>query len=297
MTEELLKLSVLKNTQKKAFFSYKTLFRKGQIHLDLLCRTISAMANTLGGEIFIGLKIEKFKLIEWENREPDFPSKEVFMALINEQIQPTINHLKIDEINSGFHISVPNSLQKPHISPNYKYYKRILSKNQVMEEFEIRQLYQMSAKSELKLLTLTKLQGVPIMSSGLFEEMRFYPRIHIQNLGQRIEKDYKLEIAIPSNLIDETFTVLHKYLKGYELDKNIYTIPSTEPLFQAETKSILELSLKLNSINYSTFLNSEINLKLYSTEGLHEQTYKLSEWLHYKGQLPLKESFVKKIEE
>jgi hypothetical protein len=198
---------------------------------------------------------------------------------------------------SALHFTVPDSHRKPHIFSNYKYYKRILSKNQLMEEFEIRSLYQQVAKSSLRILNLSKLQGIPLMNSGKFEEMKFYPRIHIQNIGQRIEKYYKLEIAIPSALIDESFTVLHKYLKGYNLDQNIYSIPSTEPLFQMESKTVIELVIKLNAHNYSSFKESSIDLKLYSTEGVHEQTYKLSDWLHYKGQQPQIESFVKKIEE
>ncbi len=297
MSKETLKYSPLRNGQKKAFFTYDKIYKNTELKLDALCKTISAMANTIGGEIFIGIVIENYKFNNWENKPQDFPLTKDFLLLIQEQTQPSIKQLNIENLESGFYISVPNSKQKPHISPNYKYYKRILSKNQVMEEFEIRHLYQATAKSSLKILNLSKLQGIPIMNSGLFEEMKFYPRIHIQNLGQKIEKDYKLEIAIPSTLIDENFIVLHKYLKGYELDKNIYSIPSTEPLFQMESKTVLELVLRINSTNFSDFMSSSINLKLYSSEGIHEQNYKLSEWFHYKGQLPLLGSFVKKIEE
>jgi len=297
MTLEILQHSSLKNGQKKAFFSYDKLFKTSELHLDNLCKSISAMSNAIGGEIFIGLIIEKSKFSGFEKKPNKFPNLEIFSSLIQEKIQPQIEGLNLTKIDTAIVITVPESKQKPHISSNYKYYKRLLSKNQVMEEFEIRHLYQQSAKSNLKILNLSKLQGIPLMNSGKFEEMKFYPQIHIQNLGQRIEKDYKLEIAIPSALVDETFTVLHRYLKGYDLNKNIYSIPSTETLFQSETKTVIELVLKVNHQNFDTFLNSSIELKLYSTEGIHEQLYQLSDWLHYKGQVPELESFVKKIEE
>jgi hypothetical protein len=180
---------------------------------------------------------------------------------------------------------------------NYKYYKRVLSKNVLMEEFEIRQLYQISKKSDLQIISISNLQGIPHMSGGLYSSMKFYPRVHIQNLGQRLEDIYKLELALPSALVDESFSVLHKYLKGYEKDKNIYSIPSTEPLFQNEIKTMIELVLKVDTHNFDTFLKSEINLKLYSSEQVHEQNYWCREWFHYQGSLPQIESFTKKTEE
>lgn len=297
MDTEKLQYSVLKNGQKKAFFSFSQLFKQKDLRLDSLCKTIAAMANSVGGEIFVGIEIKKSKFVAWEEQIDNFPAKKIFISLIQEQIQPPIQNLKIEDCEEGFAIQVPDSLEKPHILPNYKYYKRVLSKNQVMEEFEIRNLYQNSAKSNLKILNLSTLQGIPTMNSGKFEEMKFYPQIHIQNLGLRIEKDYKLEIAIPSALVDETFTVLHKYLKGYDLNKNVYSIPSTEALFQMEKKTVIELVIKVNADNFSVFQNSSISLKLYYTEGVHEQEYKLTEWFHYKGQLPEIENFTKKIEE
>ena len=287
----------LKNGQQKAFFSYSQIYDNALFKLDNLCKTILAMANSIGGEIFIGIKTEKFKFIGFQEQAQGFPQKEVFLSLIQEQIQPRIENLSIESLETALVISVPNSAQKPHIYSNYKFYKRVLSKNQVMEEFEIRQLYQQSAKSDLKIINLSKLQGVPLMNSGKFQELKFYPQIHIRNWGQKIEEHYKLEIAIPSALVDENFTILHKYLKGYDLNKNIYSIPATEALFQQESKTIIELVIKVNADNYSIFRDAYMELKLYYTEGIHEQTYKLSEWFHYKGKLPKLESFVKKIEE
>jgi len=287
----------LKKGQQKAFFSYDQIFKNSTVHLDALVKTVSAMANAIGGDIFVGFNIQKSKFMGFEKKPSQFPSLSVFLSLIQEELQPKISPLLVGIVEDGFIIKVPNSNLKPHISPNYKYYKRLLSKNLLMEEFEIRQLYQASAKSLLKILDLSQLQGIPLMIAGKFEEMKFYPRIHIQNLGQRIEKDYKLEIGIPAALVDENFTLLHKYLKGFKLNKNIYSIPSSEPLFQDEIKIVIELVLKVNHANYKQFSESSLDLKLYSTEGIHELSYKISDWFHYKGNLPLQESFVKKIEE
>lgn len=295
--EEQFKFESLKNDQKRAFFSFEKLLKKSILQTENLSKTAAAMANALGGEIYIGLKIEKGKFTGFEQKNDLFPNPELLIKLINQTIEPPIVNLKIEAIGEGFLISIPNSNQKPHRSENYKYYKRILSKNTVMEEFEVRQLYQSAAKSSLKITGLTNLQGIPLMSGGMFEELKFYPRIHIQNLGQKMERFYKLEMAIPSDLVDENFTVLHQYLKGYEQNKNVYSIPSNEVLFQMESKIILELVLKINARNLSHFLNSSIDLKLYSTEQVHEQEYICSEWFHYKGKSLVAEQFVKKLDQ
>jgi hypothetical protein len=297
MNIEYLQQSVLKNGQEKAFFTYDKLFDKEIVKLDALSKTISAMANAIGGIVYIGLEIKKSRFVAFETAPKGWPSSETLLLLLKDEIQPKINNLKIEKLESAFVITIPDSLQKPHISPNYKFYKRVLSKNQVMEEFEIRQIYQSTLKSDLQIISMTNLQGIPLMSDGLFETMKFYPRIHISNLGQRIEEKYKLEISIPSFLVDETFTVLHKYLKGYKKDKNIYSIPATEPLFQNENKTVIELVLKLNSENYTRFVDSEIELRLFSSEKVHEQTYKCADWFNYKGNLPQLNHFTKKLKE
>lgn len=297
MNKDYIRNANLRNGQKRAFFSYADLYKKSELSLTNLATTISAMANTIGGEILVGIEIKNGKLISWEDKPAQFPSVDTFLELLEDYFLPQISNLKISCEDSALFIEVPGSRQKPHMFLNYKFYKRLLSKNQVMEEFELRQLYQSTLKPDLQIVSLSNLQGIPLMSGGLFETMKFYPRIQIQNVGQKLEKHYKLEISLPSFLVDETFTVLHKYLKGYGKETNIYSIPSTEPLFQNESKTLLELVLILNGENYAKFLDSEIELKLYSTEKVHELTYPCVDWLHYKGNLPKIESFTKKLKE
>ena len=295
MNIECLKFSKLKNDQRKAFFSYQSLFKEEELKLDLLAKVIASMANAVGGEVFIGIDIYKAKFNGFGNKPNNFPSNKILTELIQTQISPQLNQIIIEDLESALYVKVLESNTKPHMLPNYKYYKRILSKNQLLEEFEIRQLYRASLKSDLQIISLSNLQGIPSMSGGLYQAMKFYPRVHIQNVGQRLEKDYKLKIAIPSFLVDPSFTLLHKYLLGYEKDTNIYSIPSTEPLYQDESKIMLELVLKLDADNYSKFLDAKIKIMLYSSEKLEEQTYMCKEWLHYKGDLPSIEKFTQRI--
>jgi len=49
----------LKKGQQKAFFSYDQIFKNSTVHLDALVKTVSAMANAIGGDIFVGFNIQK----------------------------------------------------------------------------------------------------------------------------------------------------------------------------------------------------------------------------------------------
>ncbi len=285
----------IKQGQKRAFFSYKQLFKGDNFEVSDLSKTISAMANTVGGKIWIGIKSEKNKAINTESKLSKIPNIESIKEHIQSLLMPEIPQLFISEQDDILSIEVGESDIKPHMFSNYKYYKRLRSKNVVMEEFEIRQLYQNASKANLQMIGLTNLQGVPTMSDGLFDTMKFYPRVHIQNLGQKSETLYKLEMKIPSALIDENFTVLHSYLKGYEADCNIYSISGKDTLFQGESRIMAELVLKLNAENYSVFEQSKLIFNLYSQEKVHCKEFACKEWFHYQGKVPEEKTFSKKL--
>jgi hypothetical protein len=290
----------IKNNYKTAVFSTQKYTQKytqnKNKYIEQIAKTTLAIANATGGNIFIGVLLKKGKV---QNVE-DIPSALLNLAylkkILYEHISPEIPNINISKIpfmgKEIIRIQIPNSTEKPHMFSDYKYYKRVLSKNQILEEYEIRQMYQSLSKADLQILGMTNLQGIPNMSNNVFEKIKFYPRIHIANNGQAIEKDYKLELHIPSDIIDENFTILHKYLKGYKNNKNIYAITGTEPLFQKESKTLIELSLKLNTDNYELFKKEKIELILYTAQKTHRIEYTLVDTFHYKGKFPNIKEFV-----
>jgi len=288
---------ILKLSQRVDWRSYNDIFRSRQLNIDDLAKRVAAMANTVGGIIYIGIQVKKTQVVTFEPIPEACPTPQELAHQINQLIEPPISNLNLYFIDSTLVVEVPQSPIRPHQSDNYRYYKRVGTKIMGMEEFEIRNLYFESQQSKLQIVGITNLQGIPMMSGGFFEQLKFYPRIHIQNMGGQLERFYKVEIGIPSALVDETFTVLHKYLKGYEKDKNIYAIKGEDPLFQGEYKTLIELVIKLDNSNYQVFIESEIEINLYSSRQVHRQTYACSEWFHYQGQIPLQSAFVKKLTE
>ena len=280
----------IKNNYKTAVFSIQKFKQNKVKYIEQIAKTITAMTNSVGGNVFIGILLKKGKIQEIENIPQQLLDSTRLTKQISEYISPEVFELNISTPSfmekEIIHIQIPNSTQKPHMFSDYKYYKRVLSKNQILEEYEIRQLYQSLSKADLQIVGMTNLQGIPNISNNAFDKIKFYPRIHIANKGRGIERNYKLELHIPSAIIDENFTVLHKYLKGYKKNKNIYAIPSTEPLFQEESKTLIELSLKLNIENYELFKNEKITLILYTTNKTHRIEYTLIDSFHYKGRFP-----------
>jgi len=289
----------LKNNSKTAVVSIVDYSSDSDKYLRKIAKTVVSMTNAVGGDVYLSVKMKKGYLVAIETIPLDFPDNNNLNYLINEHINPQIQDLKItrplvDE-QEIIQIEVPSSLQKPHMFSDYKYYKRVLSRTQVMEEYEVRQCYLSLSQSSLQIMGLTNVQGIPNMHDGYFDKMKFFPRVHIVNQGNGIEKEYKLEIHIPSAIIDETFTILHKYLKGYKKNKNIYSIPGTESLFQEESKTLIELVLKLDAGNYTIFKTESIEMILYSTNKRHRVQYQLIDLFHYKGRFPDLSEFNAKI--
>ncbi len=292
---ENLKYQILKEGQSLAFLSYSKLFKNEALDVQELAKTASAMANAIGGKIYIGLELKNGQVKGYEATPVGFPTPETLEAILKSQLSPRLESISISQENSVLIVEVSESNSKPHMFSNYRYYQRVKSKNLVLEEFQIRQLYKSQHTSDVQIVGFTNLQGIPNMSGGLFSSMKFYPRIHISNTGQKIERVFKLEIKIPSALIDESFEFLHKYLKGYEGSCNLYSIPSSEPLFQGENRIMIELALKLEDDNYEVFEKESLVFRLFSSEKVHTREMLCSEWLHYKGKCPEKINFVKKL--
>ena len=288
----------IKNNYKTAVFSIQKFTQNKTKYLEQIAKTVSAMANAIGGNIFVGILLKKGKIQDVEVIPSILLDINFLLKNIYEYISPEIPNINISLVpfmeKEIIRIQVPNSLQKPHMFSDYRYYKRVLSKNQLLEEYEIRQMYQSLSRPDLQILGMTNLQGIPNVSDNAFNKIKFYPRIHIANNGRGIEKNYKLELHIPSAIIDENFTLLHKYLKGYKKNKNIYSIPGTEPLFQEESKTLIELSLKLTADNHDLFKKEKIELILYTTHKTHRIEYTLIDTFHYKGRFPEINEFTKK---
>ncbi len=151
-----------------------------------------------------------------------------------------------------------------------------------MEENEVRTHYNKTNVSEIEFFGVINTNAVPIMSSGKFDIVSFFPKFLIRNISSKIEHDYKVEISIPSVLCDENFTALHSHFSRIDDIYNIYSIPGKNPIFQEELATIVEIKFHVKKDTYTAFNDSDIIIKLFYTNGLKTHTLKLKDTFRYK---------------
>jgi len=129
------------------------------------------------------------------------------------------------------------------------------------------------------------------MREGKYTSVRFYPNILIRNAGEKIEKDYKLEIKIPADLYEEN-SFLTNHFSHHEGRYSVFSFKGRDLIFGGETKKMLEFTIKINSDNLNSFLDDNLDLKLYYSGGVHEQRFRFSELFTYQGYVLKKRDFV-----
>jgi Putative DNA-binding domain len=126
-----------------------------------LCKDVSAMANSAGGQIVYGVE---------ENRQTKKPecvdhgvvdskiTREWIIQILNSHIQPRIHGVTIDRIPLsgsggpfGFVINIPSTHNGPHQAPDKKYYRRFELHSVPMEDYEIRDVMGRSTTAVLEM--------------------------------------------------------------------------------------------------------------------------------------------------
>jgi predicted HTH transcriptional regulator len=123
-----------------------------------LCKDVSAMANSAGGQIIYGIEEDK------RNDKPtkvddgvtdDKVTREWIIQIINSNVQPRIDSLRVQRTRLsdkgyGFAISVEPTLIGPHQAPDKKYYRRFELHAVPMEDYEIRDVFRRSITPDLE---------------------------------------------------------------------------------------------------------------------------------------------------
>jgi hypothetical protein len=117
-------------------------------NVDELCKDVSAMANSAGGQLIYGIeedkKTHKLKAVD-DGVADEKITREWLHQILSSRIQPRIDGITIDRIplsdkSNGFVINVSQSLIGPHQAPDKKYYKRFELESKAMEDYEIRDI-------------------------------------------------------------------------------------------------------------------------------------------------------------
>ncbi|MGX4771092.1 AlbA family DNA-binding domain-containing protein [Bradyrhizobium guangdongense] len=127
-----------------------------------LCVTVSAMANSAGGQIFYC--INEAKKTNGPIRVDDGVvdpkvTREWIEQILISRVHPRMNGVRIDPIDlgagkRGFVISVPQTQTGPHQAPDKRYYKRFELQACAMEDYEVRDVLRRSTTPQ-PFVTLT----------------------------------------------------------------------------------------------------------------------------------------------
>jgi hypothetical protein len=123
-----------------------------------LCKDVSAMTNSAGGQIIYGVEEDKrtHKPTKVDDGVTDDKiTREWIVQVLQSNVHPRIENLKVQRISLsengyGFVISVEPTLIGPHQAPDNKYYKRFELHAVPMEDYEIRDIFRRSTTPDLE---------------------------------------------------------------------------------------------------------------------------------------------------
>jgi len=124
-----------------------------------LCKDVSAMANSAGGQIIYGIEEDRktHKPARVDDGVADQKiTREWLHQILSSRIQPRIDGVQIQRIplserGNGYVITVPQTMNGPHQAPDKKYYKRFELEAKAMEDYEIRDILRRSTTPDLEL--------------------------------------------------------------------------------------------------------------------------------------------------
>ena len=259
-----------------------------------IAKDVSAFANSDGGIIIYGIQEIDHKASNYSYIDGNLFTKEWLDQVISSRIQRRIEGLIIDPIRIGekidqsiYVVKIPRSYNTPHMTSNKKYYKRHNFQSIEMEEYEIRDLYSRHSKTKLSICEPT-FNLIPRMTAeGKHIELGMIIAINIENLGNIIEKDFKLEIGIPRqiNSVSSTHGPILPGIIRNENDYSIFNVPNPSPIFQNERTCLCKLNLKITKDSINDFLSKKIILSLFYTYGFEKKEINLSENMIFNDKL------------
>lgn len=267
--------------------------------LNKLSVIISSFANTNGGLLIYGVNTNRRKASDLENVDTEGISENSLYYAIQSRIQKPVEGLEVHFVKTESKseqtlvvFRIPESRQAPHMAFDNRYYKRMNYKEAVMEEQEVRLLYNRTNIADLEFFGVVNTNGVPLLSEGKIQTINFYPRFLIRNISSTIEHHYKLEVSFPVSLHDSGYNGLQSYFSRHEGSHAVFTIPNKTPLFQEELTSVIEGKICLTGENYDDFDSGVLRIKLFYSKGIKTHEFNMSDTFLYKNNKLREEDFL-----
>ena len=285
-------LNKIKCSNNLDFCDSKTLIPGNEKKEQWLTKYISAFANSGGGTIIFGIKKERNRAVEFDFLNLTNVTSFWLKNLIENEISPKIENIEIVEISSENNLligvivlKIPNSINRPHMASDNRYYFRTGNKTELMLEQYVREMYNVASVPNMEFIGVVNTQGVPTLENNKILNMNFYPKFLVRNAGSAIEKHFKFELWIPSEFHDSLFFSQQNYFNRLEGVYSVFSVPNRQPVFQNEVCNILEAKLFVNTDNIDVFNKSEMFIKLFYSHGLKEFSYKLNETFTYESKM------------
>lgn len=266
--------------------------------MSKLAKMVSAIANSGGGDLIFGIAQKRSHAEIFEPIKKLDRSEQWIFHEIQSQVERPIKDLSVfvclmpDNSGKIIHINIPINNDGPHIFADNKFYRWQKGKTIVMSESEIRVAYTKLNVCDLEFLGVSNVNGIPTLAGGKYTSVNFYPKFMIRNAGNIVEREYKVEIAFPSSLFEETNQPLVNAFVRHEGTYSVFGQKGNYPIFQQEICTLIEAKISVNAENVDDFLSEYINIYLYYSNGIKKHQIRLADTFTYNGKKLKKEDFV-----
>ncbi len=253
-----------------------------------LSKDVAAFANSAGGIIVYGINETAHKATSISYIDGNRVTKEWLEQVIHSNIKQKIDNLEIIPVRFGndigqtvYIVKIPQSNSGPHMSRDNKYYRRYNFQSVPMEEYEVRNLYYMTHRTELEIVDIAMVghsrTGSP--QSGI-HNVRFNLQFKLFNSGKSIENNYKLKLCVPNNIFyyDQP-SAIKDVLENQNNHHAILSFPNRSPLFQEETAFSGIFSVQIIKRTFDNPENFLLMAALYYSNGMKEYKFDLREHL------------------
>jgi hypothetical protein len=234
-----------------------------------LCKDVSAMANSAGGQIIYGIGEDKktHKPTSVDDGVTDEKiTREWLHQILGSNIHPRIDRLSVQRIplseaGFGYVISVEPTQNGPHQAPDRKYYKRYELEAVAMEDYEVRDILRRATTPDL-VVTLSFLEGNqhPLRFPGSDEDSRPFNLIaHIENRSPQPAFHVVVDIGIDADFKIVSRGDFTQFDSSEQVDQTplnwlrwTLATPPGQPIFKEHprvvTNNVIMLSMNANEI-------------------------------------------------